>query len=90
MFRHELSTFLQRVLDAVERSGGISVDANGDPDIRFLLTTAGRLDASLEEIRTALEGLRASHCLIEDVLEVPGAEAVTWWRVHPQVLLPAS
>ena len=90
MFRHELSSFLQRVLDAVGRPRGISVDASGEPDIRFLLQTAGRIGATPDEVRTALEGLRASHCLVEELLEVPGAEPVTWWRVHPQVLQPTS
>ena len=44
-------------------------------------------DKYLQHIATSGRHLMG---LIEDVLEVPGTEAVTWWRVHPQVLLPAS
>jgi len=88
MFRHELSAFLQRVLDQVERAGGIQIDRYGDPDRTFVHRVASRLRADPDQIRMALEGLRAGHCLVEEVLEVPGAEPVVWWRVHPQCLVP--
>jgi len=86
MFRHELSTFLQAVLDAVGRRGSLQIDRYDDPDPTFVISMANDLAAEPDEVRLALSGLRACHCLIEDALEIPGAEPVVHWRVHPQCL----
>ena len=86
MFRHELSHFLQAVLDAVAYAGGLTLDRYGDPEASFVLPLARRLNAEPEQIQQALAGLRACHCLIEDALEIPGTEPIVRWQVHPQCL----
>jgi hypothetical protein len=86
MFRHELSPFLKRVLDAVGRlPDGVMVDAHYEPAPHQVTRLAAELGERDEDVRDALLGLRASFCLTEEPLEVPGIEPVYLWRVHPQV-----
>lgn len=85
MFRHELSPFLKRVLDAVDRlPDGVMVDAHFEPDPRHVTTIAVALDEEYEDVREALLGLRAGHCLTQQPFDIPGIEPLYLWRVHPQ------
>ena len=85
MFRHEMSPFLKAVLDTVATLGhGVPVDDRGQPDPETVALIARRVHARDAEIRAALEGLRATHCLVEERLELDDIESVGWWTVHPQ------
>ena len=91
MFRHELSDFLKRVLDAVaDLPRGIGVGPGDIPDAEELDFLAFDLDADHEDIITALAGLRAAHCLVENTLEFEGALPMVWWTVHPQMVPSGS
>ena len=90
MLRTEMSPFLQAVLDAVARSGGLSIDSWDEPHPEDLLRMAGELAATTDEVRAALLGLLAGHALIEDALELPGIAPCVRWEVHPQCLLEES
>ena len=85
MFRSELSTFLLRVLDAVaSRAEGISLDVVGEPELASVDELARELSEAAADVRSALIGLNASHCLMEESVEFPGIEAFGRWMVHPQ------
>ncbi len=86
MFRYELSSFLKRVLDAVDqRKQGLSVGPGGMPDVMELGAISITVGAELDEVKSALEGLLATSCLVEHEVDFPGIEPVVWWQVHPQV-----
>ena len=85
MFRYELSKFLLRVLNAVDRlPDGVMVDAELEPDPRHVERIALKIGESIEDVRGALMGLHASDCLFQQTLEIPGIEPLYLWRVHPQ------
>ena len=85
MFRNELSRFLTRVLDVVDsREHGVAIDPSGRPDVIDLAEVAEAVGAGAEDVDSALEGLRASSCLVEGVIEFPGISPIVWWSVHPQ------
>ena len=81
----QYSAFLQRVLDAVRLRGcGISIDPGGEPDPIDVATIAEMLGEDFDDIVTALKGLRAGDCLMEEIADFEGIETLTWWTVHPQ------
>ena len=85
MFRHELSTFLLQVLDAVAaRTEGVSVGPDGEADARDIHSVAREVGSDAEDVRWALIGLHAGHCLMETCVELPGIEPLLRWTVHPQ------
>jgi hypothetical protein len=85
MFRHELSPFLQRVLGAVERlPDGVMVDSHFEPDPRHVKIIAAALGEACGDVRGALIGLQAAHCLTQEPLDIPGIDPLYMWRVHPQ------
>ncbi len=85
MFRHELSTFLLDVLDTVAlEPSGVPVGADDEPEIRRVEDIARCLGEDPEDVRLALLGLRAGHCLLEESVEFPGIEPMVRWTVHPQ------
>ncbi len=92
MAEHQLSPYLQGVLEAIRDCGhGVRVDGKDEPLPADLQQLANLLDpdledSDLEELRVALLGLRAQDCLIPEVADFPGMEKLTWWRVHPQCL----
>ncbi|MDP6930524.1 MAG: hypothetical protein QF412_12560 [Planctomycetota bacterium] len=87
MHDNELTPFLKNVLDAVhEHTSGVTVNAAGEPELRYLDRLSSLLDEPPEIIRQALLGLRAEHCLMEFSVEVAGIEPFVWWTVHPQCL----
>jgi hypothetical protein len=91
MFRHELSIFLARVLDAVALlPDGLRVDATFEPEPQQIAMIAFELGADYQEVRDAVMGLQAGYCLVEESLEIPGIEPLHRWKVHPQCRLEAS
>ena len=86
MFRHELSTFLRRVLDAIDQlPDGVMVDASFEPDSRHLREIARKVGAEERDVREAIMGLEARACLTQKTIGFPGIETVHFWRVHPQL-----
>ena len=88
MFRHELSDFLRRVLDAVDQlPDGVMVDGWFEPDPRHLAQLAEQIGADEQDIREAVMGLEARDCLTQETIGFPGIETVHFWKVHPQLRL---
>jgi len=86
MFRHELSDFLRRVLDAIDQlPDGVMVDGWFEPDPRHLKQLARLVGANEQEVREALMGLDARACLTQETVGFPGIETVHFWKVHPQL-----
>lgn len=86
MSRHELSTFLQRVLDAIDHlPDGVMVDGSFEPDACHLQRLAREVGAEVRDVREAVMGLEASACLIQETIGFPGIETIHFWKVHPQL-----
>ena len=88
MFRHELSDFLRRVLDAVDQlPDGVMLDGWFEPDPRHLQQLARLVGANEQEVREAIMGLEARACFTQETIGFPGIETVHLWKVHPQMRL---
>ena len=86
MFRHELSDFLRRVLDAIDHlPDGVMVDGWFEPDPRHLRSIARAIGAEEQDIREAVLGLEARACLVQETIGFPGIETIHLWKVHPQL-----
>ena len=87
MFRSELSTFLLCVLDAVaSRTAGVPIDGVGEPASAVVDELARELREESDDVRSALIGLHAGHCLMEESVEFPGVEPIVRLVAHPQCL----
>lgn len=86
MFRHELSDFLRRVLDAIDHlPDGVMVDGLFEPDSRHLRQIAQNIGAEEQDVREAVMGLEARACLVQETIGFPGIETIHFWKVHPQL-----
>ena len=86
MTAESLTPYLQQILAGIqEHTTGIPVDAElGEPDAAAVLQLAALTGEDPEDVRSAILGLRACECLMEETVQFEGIEEWVIWTVHPQ------